>query len=298
MSQSTPVMSEAASALRHDDLYQLLRDKRIDFAPGFAGHTVHFDLESLECLNTSEETHFWSAVKRCLALSLIRKYISKKDFDLLDVGCGNGSFLWSVENAFPEARVAGFDGYPEALLHCRLRTTKARLGLGDINSIGSAPARPEYDVIAALDVLEHLDQPRKVAEALSRFLKPGGILIVTVPAHQFLWSSRDVFLRHRKRYSKKELVTLLQGFGLKILWSNYCFSSLFLPAIFFRKFLFRWKKMSGENMEKTELKKIPLLNDLLKFIGCAEVKLSQYMPLPFGTSVYCVARKTDAAAIQ
>jgi len=80
--------------------------------------------------------------------------------------------------------------------------------------------------------------------------------------------------------------------------SNYCFSYLVPPAIFFRKFLFRWKKMSGENMEKTELKEIPLLNDILKFIGYAEVRLSQYMPLPFGTSVYCVARKTDAAAIQ
>ncbi len=289
-------MPDASASFQQEEVQQLLRQKRIDFSAAFLPKTLHYDLESLENLHLTEDRHFWSSIKRFLVFSLLRRYAPTR-FSFLDIGCGNGGLLRSIGAKFPDASLTGFDGYPEALLHCRARSEKATLVCGDINGIANNPHMKTYDVITALDVLEHLDHPEHMVEAVSKLLNPGGIFIGTVPALHSLWSPRDVFLGHRQRYERKEFALLLQSSGLRLRCSNYCFSYLVPPAYVHRKLLSRLAHVSGDAIERRELREVPIVNTLLRFIGYAEILLSFWIRIPFGTSTYCVVQKTDDATV-
>lgn len=271
-----------------------LRDLRITCVQDAVPQSMHYALPSLENLHATEERHFWSVAKRTLILALIRRFCPRSDFAYLDVGCGNGGMLQDVERTFPAASVTGLDGYPQALAHCRARSSRAHLILGDITRLAALPGSLRYDVITALDVLEHLDDPAACVAAIRHLLHPGGIFIATVPALMALWSDRDVFLGHRKRYTKREIAALLTRSGLTLLHANYCFSELVPPVYFHRKLLARASKTSGETVEARELRILPGVNGLLAHIARAEVQLSLHLPIPFGTSTYAVGRSVPA----
>jgi SAM-dependent methyltransferase len=146
-------------------------------------------------------------------------------------------------------------------------------------------------VVVIADVLEHLDEPERVLTGIQRLLSPDGIIVATVPASMHLWSDRDVFLGHRKRYTRAGFKQLFQDSGYVVVCSNYAFAYLFPPTFFFRKILSGFQGRSGRNMEKAELRQIPVINSLLTGIGIIECWLSAYIRMPFGTSTYCVARK-------
>ena len=148
----------------------------------------------------------------------------------------------------------------------------------------------KFDVVILADVLEHLDQPERVLEGVRSILTKDGIVIATVPASMLLWSDRDVFLGHRKRYARREFAELLCASGFEVLHNNYAFFSLYPPAFFFRKIWSRFSKKSGQKIEAGELREVPVINTLLHWLGSAEITLSRHIPLPCGTSTYCVAR--------
>jgi 2-polyprenyl-3-methyl-5-hydroxy-6-metoxy-1,4-benzoquinol methylase len=258
-------------------------------APG--SFDLHFSLESLDALDATEETHFWSVVKRRLICSLIHRYYHRNAPAIVDIGCGNGSLIQHLECEFPGSLLTGVDGYPEALAHCRKRSARATLILEDILHLERLPAGRLFDVVVIADVLEHLDEPERVLTGIQRLLSPDGIIVATVPASMHLWSDRDVFLGHRKRYTRAGFKQLFQDSGYVVVCSNYAFAYLFPPTFFFRKILSGFQGRSGRNMEKAELRQIPVINSLLTGIGIIECWLSAYIRMPFGTSTYCVARK-------
>jgi len=256
---------------------------------------LHFSLDSLNALDTTEDKHFWSRTKRGLALSLLKRYIAGNEVRLVDVGCGNGGFLASVEKRIPSARLTGIDGYAESLRNCRKRSHNLQLIEHDITEMEGLPEM-ENNVATFLDVLEHLDSPEKTLNDVRRIMSPNGIVIATVPAFQSLWTDRDVFLGHRKRYSKRDLVKLFSSCGYEILEVNYYFSYLFLPVLLYRKLIARFMRKTGEEIENAELRIIPVLNYVLTIMGKLECMLTRSIPLPFGTSVYCVARSTSTSS--
>lgn len=256
-----------------------------------ASSQLHFTLDSLDALERAEETHFWTRTKRRLTAALVRRYVQKGDPAIVDIGCGNGSLIASLERLFPRGRFCGVDGYAEALANARKRSATARLILGDITRLESIGDAGTYDAATILDVLEHLDEPERTLEGLKPWLRDGGIVIASVPAHMLLWSDRDVFLGHRKRYAKHELTGLLRRCGYRVLHANYLFAPLFLPALVSRKLLAPLRGRTGKDMEATELRPMPILNGAMTAIEAAEVRWSLSLPVPFGTSVYCVARK-------
>jgi len=265
--------------------------ERYDIESFAQGHQPpHFSLASLSALENTEDTHFWSKVKRFLVLLLIRTFRPSRPFDLMDIGCGNGSLLRTIQAKFPDAQCMGMDAYLEALIATRLRAPAARLFFHDI----AGPAFPKQaflDVITILDVLEHLDHPERTVESMRTMLRETGIVIASVPASRRLWSDRDRFLGHRKRYSKRDLRDLFEEHGFEILQCNYCYSYLWLPVFLFRKVLSRWTKTPGQEIEQKELRHIPFVNALLAWFGMLEAWLSLSFPIPFGTSIYCVARR-------
>ncbi|MBI2524324.1 class I SAM-dependent methyltransferase [Candidatus Peregrinibacteria bacterium] len=257
-----------------------------------SGFDLHFSLNSLNTLNATEDRHFWSVVKQRLIASLIKHYKPKKPLRIIDVGCGNGSLLRQLERAFPTAVLAGIDGYAQALSHCRKRSMHATLIQEDILHLERLPASEPFDVAILADVLEHCDEPERVLLGVRSILAKDGIVIATVPASMLLWSDRDVFLGHRKRYNRSEFEALFRESGFQVLRSNYAFCYLYPPTLFFRRVWSRWHKKEGKAIEETELREIPILNVILRWLGLAEITLSLYAPLPFGTSTYCVARLT------
>ncbi len=149
-----------------------------------------------------ESTHWWFVAKRRIVMSLLRKYLPPSPAAPLvrvcDVGCGCGMTLCELKTQGYEA--LGVDANDTALSYCRQRGVEVvkgslpdRLGL---------PAQ-SADGILLLDVLEHLSDDQAAMRGALDLLKPGGILIATVPAYPWLWTRRDEFHHHHRRYSRK-----------------------------------------------------------------------------------------------
>jgi SAM-dependent methyltransferase len=146
----------------------------------------------------------------------------------------------------------------------------------------------KFDVVTALDVLEHVEDDKASAETLLGLLKPGGILIVTVPAYMLLWSGHDVVLEHKRRYVKAQLAELFQECVIEKL--TYYNSILFPPIWAVRKFnsLFRPNRWETDD----ELPR-DLINKLFLGIMRIEKNWLKKHTFPFGVSLLAVIRKKE-----
>lgn len=247
--------------------------------------------ESLQVLGETESSHFWPQTKIRIVHALISRYIGQmqQSMRLLDIGCGNGILMQFLSAKYPHIQCTGIDGHPVALQLARQRVPDARLVLQDFMRINEWDPKNQYDVITLLDVIEHLDDPVQFLQLLKNRLVANGILIVSVPAFMQLWSERDEFLGHRKRYTKRSLQNEMHAAGWRVQHCNYAYSFMFLPVYVMRKIMYPFIRYSGQKMEASELRAIPLVNGVLRTIGAIEAKLQTKIPMPWGTSVVCIA---------
>jgi SAM-dependent methyltransferase len=144
--------------------------------------------------------------------------------------------------------------------------------------------RGSYDLIAALDVIEHIDDDKAALAAIAERLKPGGKLLATVPAHQWMWSAHDTANHHKRRYSKKALRELFEGSPLKLEKMGYFNSLLFPLAIAARGA----GKLTGRDDSDDKLPPRPV-NALFEKVFELERYLVGRLPLPPGLSLFAVA---------
>ncbi len=111
----------------------------------------------------------------------------------------------------------------------------------------------QYDLVAALDVIEHVEDHQLAVQELWRVCKPGGHIVITVPAYSFLWSEHDVINHHFRRYTLNELTSLFQHLPGKLMYKTYYNSFLFFPIAAYRLCMNSWKKWRGKS-EKSEFK--------------------------------------------
>lgn len=268
-----------------------LANYNIEISDNIKNLDMHFTLDSLTSLNETEDKHFWHKNRKYFLRKVLSKLNYSKQIKGADIGCGNGSILAFLQNTYPKSTFTGIDGYPEALINCRNRNKTVALQLQDITNLDPIDQEDDkYDVVFLMDVLEHLENPSLTITKIKSVLKKGGHIIATVPAGKSLWSERDVFLGHYKRYSKKDFKSLFSSQGYKVKRANYLFSHLFLPTYISRLIFSKISNKSGKEIESDELKIVPVINDLLQLIGFIEVNISLHVPLPFGTSVYCIAK--------
>lgn len=228
-----------------------------------------------------EDTHWWHRAKRRFVLMLIRRFATRRHPRILDVGCGTGKNIevWSCVGP-----TAGIDREPRAIAYCRKRGI-AHVRRGKAERTGLL--RSSVDVVTMLDVLEHTDDTLALAE-IARILSEHGILIVTVPAYPWLWSTWDVVLHHRRRYIKKELCRRLSAQGLRILYVSHMFSFLPIPGMLIRLMKSRLPKdRYGSDFRLN----CPIVNHILYVLCVLEQYVMKSVPLPFGTSIVCVAQK-------
>lgn len=230
-----------------------------------------------------EETHWWHKSKRDLVSFFLRINLLNKKTKILDVGCGTGKNLEAFSRY---GKVSGIDNSPDAIAFCKKR------GFKDV-TLGSIEKMPykkdHFGAITALDVLEHVDDSKALKE-INRVLKKDGVLIITVPAFQWLWSRWDEVLFHKRRYTEKTLSKVLRNNGFKIIKISYIYSFLVIPALVIRSF----KKIFYNDYYPSDFKLgNKVINNLLSILAQSERVFLVSSKIPFGTSLIGVAKKIN-----
>jgi SAM-dependent methyltransferase len=244
------------------------------------------DLHTYQILYDTEATHWWLAARRNIVLDWIRRrYVNRVDLHILDAGCGTGLMLQELA---PYGTVEGVDISDEALQFCRKR------GLENVRhaDVKELPfGAEEFDIVTALDVLEHLDDDGAGLREFRRVLKPGGRVFIFAPAHRWLWSLQDEVSHHKRRYVSRTLRDAVTGAGLEVERQTYV-STFLLPVIYLGR---QWLKVRMRFHEyDTENNLHPAWsNRILRNIFESEIPILHHMNMPFGASLLCVARKTS-----
>jgi len=171
-------------------------------APELIGSRSGFDPGFFQDLLRIEAANFWFLNRGRLILRLLDEHFPASR-SLLEIGCGTGSVLGAIQEHRPELCLIGSELHPEGIA-----IAGRRLGQGvtllqfDARAI---PAREEFDVVGAFDVIEHIPEDETVLRAMRTCLRPGGGAIVTVPQHPWLWSPFDDAAHHCRRYRRGEL---------------------------------------------------------------------------------------------
>jgi SAM-dependent methyltransferase len=241
-----------------------------------------FRRERLERLRAIESWHFWFAGRRALVARLLRRYAAR-DGLALDLGCGTGGALDALRAR--EGPVLGLDLRPEGLADTRARRPEAWLLQADAVRLPLRDA--SVDVLTALDVLEHVDDRAALAE-VRRVLRPGGVLLLTVPALPWLWSFRDRDAGHLRRYRRRELAARLHGAGLRVLWLNH-YQALLLPLVALTRLLGRDSPAWRDREDAPR----PLVNRVLSGLSRLEARLSPHVSWPAGSSLVAVCARTE-----
>ncbi|MGH3369508.1 MAG: class I SAM-dependent DNA methyltransferase, partial [Nocardioidaceae bacterium] len=220
----------------------------------------------------------WHVAKRRLVGDLLERLAPAGP--CLDVGCGAGAM---VAHASRSRSAVGVDLSVEALDHARSR------GLTRLvrSEAGTLPfASGSFGAALALDVIEHHAAPEEILGEIRRVLGPDGLLVVTVPAFQWMWSYADHVLGHYRRYTRPHLVAELEQAGFDVARVTYVHSWLLPAAWIFRKV--RGRVGSADTADDFELP--GPLNRVLLGLSGLELRLLTARDLPFGLSVLGLAR--------
>ncbi|MEW6232043.1 MAG: class I SAM-dependent methyltransferase [Chloroflexota bacterium] len=245
---------------------------------------------------TEEDRHWWFASRTRALLGMLDRAVPPGKLLVLDVGCGAGNMIHHLSRY---GQVVGMDNFLKPLLICRGRGYQAQLG----DAAHLPYADSSFDLVAVLDVIEHCDDDQLALSECQRVLRPGGLLVLTVPAFPWLWSHNDEINRHRRRYTGGELKRKLSQAGSRVrrlAYNNFFIFPLAAGLILARKILGRKPALAApvtdEEAYQVEMEPVaPALNMALAGIGRLEAALLRFLDLPFGTSIICIAEKTGAA---
>lgn len=248
-------------------------------------HRSSYDSAHLEALMKAEPFHFWFSARRDKICQTFERFISK-DSLILEIGGGTGFIAESLT-------ALGFS-VEMADIHLNGLRFAQKRGIKKIYQFDLffPPFREGYDVICLFDVLEHLEDDNQAIECIKMMLKPGGKLILTVPAHQWLWSRDDVIAGHKRRYTKKRLEALFLASQLQTLHMRPFFISI-LPLLLLRTWI---KKDSGttlRNDECAEFSLNPILNRIFRLMMKAEFLIDRAIPCSVGGSLLAIAQKAS-----
>lgn len=262
------------------------RDGFPDLAGG-AG-TDGFGEESFALLPDQEDRSFWFRGRNALIAWATRTYAPAAE-SFLEIGCGTGYVLQGLAQALPAMRLVGGEPYVSGLRTAGSRVPSAELLLLDARRL---PFRDEFDAAGAFDVLEHVDDDALVLRNLGAAVRPGGTVLLTVPQHHWLWSPLDEFAHHRRRYTRRRLVSLVRQSGLHVVRAT-SFVSFLLPAVAASRF-----RQRGRPINPLTEFGLPGFADRA-FEGALRferVLIEHGVSLPVGSSLLVVARRPSETA--
>jgi SAM-dependent methyltransferase len=153
-------------------------------------------------------------------------------------------------------------------------------------------------IVGLFDVIEHIEHPVDLLTEVHRVLEPSGVVVITVPAFQALWSDEDEAAGHSRRYRRMELDNVMTGIGFDTIDSQYLFATLVIPAAMIRAIPYRLgrRRRQEEALASTaaQLTPSPFLDRSIRSLLHLEYVTAKRVRLPFGTSVLGLYRQTSA----
>lgn len=254
-----------------------------------------------ENIYRNEKTHFYYQAINGLVLDLLRREKIKEGDKVLDAGCGTGGLLLKMTKEYD---AQGIDISPEALKYCKAREVKAQTG-----SLEKLPFKSEsFEAITSIDVIYHkyIKDDTKAVSELARVLKPGGLLILRVPAFNFLKNEHDRVVMTNKRYTGKELKDLAKKVNLEVVQISYLNPSLFIGSLISKIFshsraggnLYGWIPAFA-GMTGAVHSSVYKINPFINWLGFVVLSLENLLvrvglAWPIGQGVILVARKLDS----
>jgi SAM-dependent methyltransferase len=239
-----------------------------------------------------EDDHWWYRGRRRVIEEALAGLGLSGPLDILDAGCGSGRNMVDLARL---GTVTGLELADASVARARSR------GVGEVvqATLEEMPfGAGSFDLAVSFDVIEHLDDDRRALAELRRVVRPGGLLVVTVPAYQWLWSEHDVVNHHRRRYTRRTLVAAAEDAGWETVSTTH-FNGLLLPAAVVHRGLLRLRRggvtdpaEAVSDLERTS----PLLNRMLERPLALEARLiGSGRRLPCGLSLLAVFRQAPGA---
>src|ERR1044071_1107679 len=233
-----------------------------------------------------EETHWWYVGRRRIIRSLVERIcgtLNNPNPSILDVGCGTGANLKMLADY---GKAEGVDISPQAIEFCRERGLDS-VKLGAIEQLPYESG--SFELVTALDVVEHLDDDVAGLREMRRVLVRDGRVLLFVPAFMFLWGVQDDVSNHRRRYTLPGLLKAVEAAGFSVEWSSYANISFFLPVLVVRSVM-RWLGLRAATEYGIN---ISLMNGLFSRLFAAERFILKRGKIPFGVSAVCIARRVE-----
>jgi SAM-dependent methyltransferase len=221
------------------------------------------------------EDSWWYKGRALVVKKVLDSFLNNKNGEkILDLGSGFGGMLPYLKN-YGEVDAMELDA--EAKDFC-----KTRGYLNTYSTSEEAFSARNFSLVGMFDVLEHIEDDKKILSDIYKNLKPGGAVLITVPAYMFLWGYHDIHHHHFRRYTRSGLRILLEESGFKVAYSSYWNFSLFLPIAVLRIF----GVGGGESLGKPSF-----LDTIFKKIVYLESICIPTLFLPFGTGIVAIAYK-------
>lgn len=240
------------------------------------------------------QNHWWFASRARALNAVMQPYLSDRpNLRLLDVGCGAGNMIHHLSEY---GQVKGLEIDPRPV-------KKARERGYDVEQFDATRPMPfdpaTFDAVTALDVIEHNQDDVAILRDSYRILKPGGHIIITVPAFMWLWTHNDDLNAHVRRYTARELRQKLRQAGFKvsrISYNNFFIFPLAATLLLLRRSANKKVNLASHHVDKEEYQvemepASPPVNAALTLVGKVEAALIRYINLPFGTSLIAVGEK-------
>jgi SAM-dependent methyltransferase len=226
-----------------------------------------------------DATHWWYRARRDILARLITRSVPlPAEARILEVGCGTGHNLPMLQR-FGRVDATEIDGFARVIASKRLGHAVRDAALPELKGV---PERT-YDLVAILDVLEHVEEDRASLVSMAEKLRPGGHILLTVPAHPWMWSAHDEVNHHKRRYTKKTFRAAVEDAGLKLELLTY-FNSLLFPVAAAARLAGR---MTGNKDSDDALPPAPV-NKLLEAIFRTEAYAIGRLPFPPGVSLAAI----------
>ncbi|MER8766244.1 class I SAM-dependent methyltransferase [Mesorhizobium sp. M0968] len=238
-----------------------------------------------ERLAVNEEIHWWFTGRRTIIERLLVQLglPPKGEARILEVGCGTGGNLCLLQE-FGAVDAVEFDAAAREIAN---RKSGLRIGFAALPD-QLAAHDGSYDLIALLDVIEHIEQDVASLAALKPKLRRAGAILITVPAHPWMWSAHDEVHHHKRRYTRATLRSAIERAGLVTVNIGYFNTSLF-PLGLLRRLT---SKLTGGQTHDDIPPSAPL-NQLFATIFAFERHLVGRVPLPIGLSLFAMARRSE-----
>ena len=225
----------------------------------------------------NQEKHWWFQARKKIIEQIVSGLKLKKKSSILDFGAGSGVNLDMLEK-YGLVDIHEQNKYARTAIKNKYKNIKNLYSTLKIN-------KNFYDLILVADVIEHVKQPKNLLKYLKKFLKKDAHILITVPAYQFLFSKKDEALGHFRRYNKNHLKNELDIFKIENI--SYFNTFLCIPIIMMTLL---YKLLKRDYIKEAETTPNSFLNKLFYIVFAAEKYFIKYFNLPFGVSIYILAK--------